>query len=118
MREKPQVKEKNNLLCQKLVQKGRVLSDYYINRWKPIHHRVYIYMGEKIHNFSSPHMSHHELFRSKQKREIKSPNSKKERISYHIMLLNNWETLLERKGGTPIAMQTRSNNSKNSQILH
>ena len=50
---------------------------------------VYIYMGEKIHNFSSPHMSHRELFRSKPKKEIKSPNSKKERISYHIMLLNN-----------------------------
>ena len=68
-REKLRAEEKNNPLCQKLVQNGRALSGYNRNPLEPIHHPIYIYERKKINKagkksviFSSPYISHREDF--------------------------------------------------------
>ena len=73
-REKPRLEEKNNPLCQKLVQNESVSSDYDINPLKPIHHPIYMRekinkVGKKFVIFSSTYVSHREDFGLDQKRK-------------------------------------------------
>ena len=120
--EKPRTKEKNNPLCQKLVQKGRALSGYNINPLEPIHH-PHIYMGEKkknkaeeIYNFFFTIYIASWRFRVGPIKEIRSPSSNYLHLDMNSNVRNRKNKLQSstKKNSSPLPQTPKGNSITNT----